>query len=111
MRTAFFAPISLIALTACTHTPDNDPAAAGASAQARTGAVAINDDWKSDGPGVRRLIRASDLPAPSIPADATSAVVTMAAPAGAVLPRSWKAGAMWWHCTPAARRSVSPARF
>lgn len=33
------------------------------------------------------------------------------APVGAVLPRSWKAGAMWWHCTPAARRSVFQARF
>jgi glucose/arabinose dehydrogenase len=30
----------------------------------RTGATAIRDDWKSDAPGVRRLIKPSDLPAP-----------------------------------------------
>ena len=30
----------------------------------RTGATAVNDNWKSDAPGVRRLIRPSDLPAP-----------------------------------------------
>jgi hypothetical protein len=32
--------------------------------EVRTGATAINDDWKSDAPGVRRHIKPSDLPAP-----------------------------------------------
>jgi glucose/arabinose dehydrogenase len=32
--------------------------------EVRTGATAINDDWKNDAPGVRRLIKPSDLPAP-----------------------------------------------
>ena len=32
-------------------------------AQVRTGAAAIGDSWKTDAPGVRRLIKPSDLPA------------------------------------------------
>ncbi len=34
------------------------------STEVRTGATAIADDWKTDAPGVRRLIKPSDLPAP-----------------------------------------------
>ncbi len=58
-------PFVLLATVACTHTAENRGGAAGggASAQVRTGAAAIADDWKTDAPGVRRLIRPSDLPA------------------------------------------------
>jgi len=40
----------------------------------RTGATAVRDDWKSDGPGVRRLIKPSDLPAPVLGPDAEGSV-------------------------------------
>jgi glucose/arabinose dehydrogenase len=61
-------PFVLLTMVACTHIEENRSGAAGdsargASAQVRTGAAAIADDWKTDAPGVRRLIRPSDLPA------------------------------------------------
>ena len=62
-------PFPLVLLTACTHTGDTRTGAAGetrAAAQVRTGAAALGDDWTSDAPGVRRHIRASDLPAPTM---------------------------------------------
>src|SRR5690242_6550263 len=45
-------PLLLVASLACAQT-----------AEVRTGAAAF-DDWKTDAPGVRRLIRPSHLPAP-----------------------------------------------
>jgi glucose/arabinose dehydrogenase len=85
MRAAFFLPIPLILFTACTHTPETRTAAAGASARVRTGAVAINDDWRSDGPGVRRLIKPSDLPAPTM-ADGSDPEASSASPVKVVAP-------------------------
>ena len=91
MRAAFFVPIPLILFSACTHTPETSTAAAGASAQVRTGATAINDDWRSDAPGVRRLIKPSDLPEPTMAAGAdpegssASPVKVVAPPQGAAL--------------------------
>jgi glucose/arabinose dehydrogenase len=58
----------VLTTVACTQTGETRTAAAGetragASAKVRTGAAALGDDWKADAPGVRRLIRPSDLPA------------------------------------------------
>ncbi len=57
------------------------PAPAGADG-VRTGSAAYGD-WRTDAPGVRRLIRQNDLPAPAASASATARVV--ARPAGAEL--------------------------
>jgi glucose/arabinose dehydrogenase len=57
----------LVLLNACTQTGETRSAATGETTRAaavRTGATAIGDDWTSDAPGVRRLIRPSDLPQP-----------------------------------------------
>lgn len=69
------APLVMLTLLACTSTPDRGDEAGSASAgdtrprpsaQVRTGAAALGDDWRGDAPGVRRLIRSSDLPAPAM---------------------------------------------
>src|SRR5690606_41788866 len=68
-------PLVMLTLLACTSTPDRGDEAGSASAgdtrprpsaQVRTGAAALGDDWRGDAPGVRRLIRSSDLPAPTM---------------------------------------------
>ena len=62
-------PASLLMLAACSHTAEDQTTAAGATraaSQVRTGSTALNDDWRTDAPGVRRLIRPSDLPAPAM---------------------------------------------
>ncbi|HEX6177945.1 MAG TPA: hypothetical protein VF057_06265, partial [Thermoanaerobaculia bacterium] len=53
---------SLFVTLACTHIGD-----AGSAAGVRSGAAVLGDDWKTDAPGVRRLIRPSDLPTPAMP--------------------------------------------
>jgi glucose/arabinose dehydrogenase len=50
-------PLTLLASLACAQTAD-----------VRTGAAAF-DDWQTDAPGVRRLIRPSDLPVPKAATD------------------------------------------
>ena len=59
--------------------------AAPAAAQVRTGNAAYGD-WRTDAPGVARLIRPADLPAPYATASASSGANTVDRPAG-VLPR------------------------
>ena len=71
MRAILVVPIPLVLLTACALTGDTRPGATGetraqASSQVRTGAAAIGDDWKTDAPGVRRHLKPSDLPAPTM---------------------------------------------
>jgi glucose/arabinose dehydrogenase len=50
-----FVPLSIVVLASLAFSQ---------SIELRTGATAVRDDWKSDNPGVRRLIKPSDLPAP-----------------------------------------------
>ena len=54
-KVAVVALVGLFVIAAC----------ATVSTEVRTGATAIDDDWKTDAPGGRRLIRPSDLPAPA----------------------------------------------
>jgi glucose/arabinose dehydrogenase len=80
-------PLVLLTSLACTHTRDTRTAAGGetrASAEVRTGKAALGDDWKADAPGVRRVIRPSDLPAPTMAGSDPEA--SIAKPAKVVAP-------------------------
>jgi glucose/arabinose dehydrogenase len=85
-------PVPFILLNACTQTGESRSASMGETrtrtAEVRTGATAIGDDWTNDAPGVRRLIRPSDLPAATMAgsdpeASGASPVKVIAPPPGA----------------------------
>ncbi len=63
------------------------------SAKVLTGEAAASSDWKTDAPGVRRLITPDDLAAPGLTPSATNWPATIAQPAGATpkVPAGFKA--------------------